>query len=105
MEELISKLQDAGIVISVVQDSLRVKPRDRITPELLQEIRVNRSKIAAYLRGHKKATLSKPSINEYDELVIPFDSASKYHYWNGGQDIEETLQELETSGEITRHYH
>jgi hypothetical protein len=36
----------------------------------------------------------KPFLDAEDDLVIPFDSDSRYHWWNGGQPISETLREL-----------
>lgn len=35
----------------------------------------------------------KPYI-ENETLIIPFDSDKKYHWWNGGQSVIETLREL-----------
>ncbi len=35
-----------------------------------------------------------PFITDSDVLVIPFNSGTKYHYWNGGQSICATLKEL-----------
>lgn len=36
-----------------------------------------------------------PYLTERGDLVIPFDSPSRYHWWNSGQSIAETLAELE----------
>ena len=46
----------------------------------------------------------KPFINEYNELVIPFYSLKKYHYWNGGIDIGEILKELNASEKVYNKY-
>ena len=35
-----------------------------------------------------------PYFNQYGDLVIPFGSDPKYHYWNGGQSIKDTLKML-----------
>lgn len=42
--------------------------------------------------GH--ALLTRPSINKRRELIIPFDSDRRYHYWAGGQSVAATLREL-----------
>ncbi len=47
--------------------------------------------------------MSKPHIKN-ENLVIPFDSPQKYHWWNGGQSITETLNELNVSSEVRRKY-
>ena len=36
----------------------------------------------------------KPFVTESGVLVIPFNSDKKYHYWNGGQSVCDTLREL-----------
>ena len=43
-----------------------------------------------------------PYINQYGDLVIPFGSDPKYHYWNGGQSIEATLKLLGVTLESMR---
>ena len=45
----------------------------------------------------------KPFI-QYRELVVPFDSDPKYHYWAGGQPISKTLEELGATEEVKRKY-
>ena len=45
-----------------------------------------------------------PFINKYNELVIPFEAARKYHYWSGGMCILETLKEIGASREIINKY-
>lgn len=37
----------------------------------------------------------KPYLNKWGDLVIPYNSDSKYWWWAGGQSIGETLKELE----------
>ena len=36
----------------------------------------------------------EPFVTDFDILVIPYNSYKKYHYWNGGQSVCETLREL-----------
>ena len=37
----------------------------------------------------------RPYINNRGNLVIPFSSPRKYHYWRGGQRLADTLREIE----------
>ncbi|MEE9443220.1 MAG: hypothetical protein V3V99_11210 [candidate division Zixibacteria bacterium] len=43
----------------------------------------------------KRETGHKPFIDQYDDLVIPFSSDRRFHWWNGGRSIEETIKEIE----------
>lgn len=52
--------------------------------------------------GH--ALLTRPSINRRGELIIPFDSDRRYHYWAGGQSVAATLQELNAPREVWARY-
>ena len=36
----------------------------------------------------------RPYVTEFGVLVIPWNSDQKYHYWNGGQSLCNTLKEL-----------
>lgn len=53
----------------------------------------------------KGARFSPPYIAEDGDLVIPYDSDPKYHYWKPcGQSIFETLRELNVSEEVWKRY-
>lgn len=47
---------------------------------------------------------NKPHIDRHGTLVIPFSSDPKYHWWNKGQSILETLKELGASEEVMEKY-
>lgn len=47
---------------------------------------------------------NKPHIDRHGTLIIPFSSDPKYHWWNKGQSILETLKELGASEEIIERY-
>lgn len=36
----------------------------------------------------------KPYVTDFGVLVIPWNSESRYHYWNKGQSVCDTLKEL-----------
>lgn len=39
--------------------------------------------------------ITQPYLDYSGTLVIPFSSDRRYHWWNGGQSIAETLKEIE----------
>jgi hypothetical protein len=45
-----------------------------------------------------------PYIDEQDRLVIPFNAPQKYRWWQGGQTLEQTLEEIGATDEIKRRY-
>ena len=42
----------------------------------------------------------KPYIDANGTIVIPFNINQKYHFWNGGQPLSVTLQELNATEDI-----
>ncbi len=47
---------------------------------------------------------STPYVDNSGHLVIPFSSDPKYHYWNGGQSLSDTLRELNATEEVSDKY-
>jgi len=45
-----------------------------------------------------------PYISSNECLIIPCNSDPKYHYWNGGQSLAETLLELKVAESIWNKY-
>ena len=43
---------------------------------------------------------STPYIDNSGTIIIPFNADSKYHYWNSGQPLSETLLELNITKDI-----
>jgi hypothetical protein len=41
-----------------------------------------------------------PYLNHTGAIIIPFTSDHKYHYWNGGQSLPDTLTELNLTKDI-----
>jgi hypothetical protein len=53
-------------------------------------------------KGYK---FSKPYITDDGELIIPFDSDPKYHFWKPcGQSVAETLRELNAPDWVWKKY-
>jgi hypothetical protein len=96
--ELVDTLHQQGFTLTPLPDGkLAVKPADRITDELRQHIRQCKAEVVALL--------TRPHLNGRDELLIPFNSDPKYHWWKpGGQSIAQTLTELNAPAEVWRRY-
>ena len=45
-----------------------------------------------------------PHITNFGSLIIPHNSPQKYHWWNRGQSVVNTLKELNASEDIARRY-
>ena len=45
-----------------------------------------------------------PFIDEHGVLVIPFEAPERFHWWTGGQSIQETLRELKAPIEVVARY-
>ncbi len=41
-----------------------------------------------------------PQIHHTGNIIIPFNADPKYHFWNGGQHLSETMAELNATEEI-----
>jgi hypothetical protein len=41
-----------------------------------------------------------PYVDQTGTIIIPFNADSKYHYWNGGQPLAETLIELNITKDL-----
>jgi hypothetical protein len=53
-------------------------------------------------KGHSSNMTQKgsPYIDHTGTIIIPFDTDQKYHYWNGGQNLSETLMELKAPQDV-----
>ena len=86
-----------GYEIFLYGDCIRYKFKGKGTlPEsevraLLDYIKSNKNEIIRYLKG---SSTPMPYITDFGSLVIPFDSPNRFHWWNRGQGICDTLREL-----------
>ena len=49
---------------------------------------------------------STPHIDHNGTLIIPFNADPKYHFWNGGQSLSDTLLELNAPEDVwSKHIH
>lgn len=63
-----------------------------------QIINIPPEKAEKFVSEGKLAPLKMPYFESDGDLVIPFDSDQKYHWWAGGQSISETIKELKGNG-------
>lgn len=60
---------------------------------------------ARAIMPERGAKFTEPYINDQGELIIPFDSDPRFHYWKKcGQSIFETLRELKAAPEVWKKY-
>ncbi|MCK5504422.1 MAG: hypothetical protein KAJ10_04635 [Thermodesulfovibrionia bacterium] len=77
-----------------VIDNLKIKTSQGIKQFTKgQIIPVDSEKVSILIEKFKIKPIV-PHINFNGDLVIPFDSAPKYHWWKSGQSVEETKKEL-----------
>jgi hypothetical protein len=48
--------------------------------------------------------VDSPYIDNSGTIIIPFTADGKYHYWNGGQSMADTLMELNASEDIWKNH-
>ena len=59
-----------------------------------QLINMPPEKAEGFVAEGKIAPLKIPYFDKCGDIVIPFDCDPKYHWWNGGQSISKTINEL-----------
>ena len=98
-------------------------PPERLPGEIVEEIKRHKGEILALLKAEPTQQLKSPAassplyeemvrrlpedfplLNARDELIIPFNSEAKYHWWAGGQSIAKTLAELNAPPDVWRRY-
>ena len=51
---------------------------------------------------HDMSNNGTPYIDHTGTVIIPFNADPKYHYWNGGQPLSDTLLELNAPEDVWR---
>jgi hypothetical protein len=102
--ELLRECEALGIQLSPKGDgTLHVTaPAGALTPDLRERLVAAKPQILALLE--EEEAQARPYINELSELVIPRNAPWRYRWWSGGQDIVETLVELNPSREVWARY-
>ena len=67
-----------------------------------QTIEIQPEKVKKLIEAGKLQPL--PYITDYETLIITHNSPSRFHWWNRGQSVVDTLKELRASDEIIKRY-
>ncbi len=94
---LIAKIKQAGFTVVLEGEKIRLEYAGQGEPPeeakaLLDALRERKGEALAYLKG----TMPKPFLEPDGGLIIPFGSDPHYHWWNGGQSVKETIEEVGT---------
>jgi len=94
LDSYMSALMAKGIAVSLRQNQLKLEyPPGILTDQIRQYLKNNKQSIIDHLRGKDNKPL--PRINKGGDLIIPFDSDPKFHWWNGGMSAKETKNYLQ----------
>lgn len=94
---IIFKAKRLGVVITIKDNALSVRGQKTIVDSMQSEILDHKPELLAYLDR-------RPYIDRRGDLIIPFESNPKYHYWADGQELFQTLMELKVCKEIWNRY-
>lgn len=93
LDSYISGLVAKGITLSLDQNQLKLEyPPGILTDQIRQYLKNNKQAIIDRLR--EKDNKPIPHISKKGDLIIPFDSDPKFHWWNGGLSTKETKKYL-----------
>lgn len=98
-ETLLTRCRDLGLTLALGPDGkLRISPRGVLPAELRENLKQYKAEVLALLV--QQSSRPRPFINDRGELIIPFESDPRYHWWKlGGQSLAATLAELNASPE------
>jgi hypothetical protein len=103
IERLLRRAASHGVsFVPGARDRLTVRAPAPPPKRLRNQLKKYKAEILARLRVRQ--TGPPPHIDAAGVLVIPFDCPEKYHWWNGGQTVLETLTELGASDETMTRY-
>jgi len=97
LQQLFSDLDRFGIQIAVEDGELRCRGKGEPMPAtLMGELKEQKEAVIHYLEeSHANPDSGLPYLNKSDDLVIPFNSDKRYHWWrSGGMSIRETKGQL-----------
>ena len=97
VQTLLTRCRELGADLSPTPEGkLKVKAPAPLPEDLQEALRQRKAEILALL--------SRPYINDRGELLIPFTSDPRYHWWAGGQSVAQTLAELNAPPAVWRRY-
>ncbi len=112
-------LDRIGVHVGVRNGKLLVRsPTGYTIPDdVIADIRSHRAALLHYAESNRvvlrregvSATTEQdprplPFLNERGELIVPWNADVRYRWWDGGQSVQATLEELDAPPEIIRRY-
>ena len=101
-ESIVKSIEEMGVRVRLHNGRLQVK---EVEPGAKQRAIVQIVRHANELKRELEG-IEQPSpyIDLRGNLVIPFKSPRRYHWWAGGQSLRDTLLELRVPNDIWRRY-
>jgi hypothetical protein len=99
MRELLLKIREFGYSVELLDNQIKLTWEKNTEPEqekvipFLNALKRNKGQAIEELR--REIEEKKPYLDQYGDLVIPTGCDPKYHWWNGGQSISDTINELQ----------
>lgn len=99
VQTLLARCRELGAELTPTSHgTLKVKAPAPLPDELQAQLRQRKAEVLALLIP------SRPYLTEHGELIIPFESDHRYHWWSGGQSVAATLRELNASPAVWIRY-
>lgn len=95
---IVDDLSKLDIRVWLMRGRIRAFPKPLLTDPVRRMISENYAALVDELTK-LEAGLPKPYFNSCGDLVIPFNSPKRYHYWAGGQSLNETRKEISGNGD------
>ena len=105
---ILTELKYIGYEVVLHGDNIRLSYKGKARPDegkvipLINELKALKEEAIKELKN--EGIENKPFIDKSEILIIPFNCDPKYHWWSGGQSIEDTLKELGASKEVMGKY-
>lgn len=104
VQALLVRCRVLGAEFALTPDGkLKVRAPAPLPEELQEELRRHKTELLAVLT-QQSAEAPRPYINARGELIIPFDSDLRYHWWARGQSIRATLLEINAPPDVQARY-
>jgi len=100
IQQLFAHLDSFRIEIAVEDGELRCRGKGEPMPAaLMEELKERKEAVIRYLEeSHTEPDSKLPYLNKSGDLVIPFNSATKYHWWRpGGMSVGEMENQLKSN--------
>ena len=94
--KIINKLEDYGVEMNLNGDEIKYSyPKAKPYPAyLMKDVKKFKQEIIMALKKRPFPMLVLPHISKNGDLIIPFNSDKKFHWWKGGMSSFETREYL-----------